>query len=301
MTRMSAVLTRTLLVLLGSAVAVGCRSIPIVMEKSEPEGPSIVRLAGISPKRLIFLPPAEAACPNKCSDVVLKDNFTESLALVEQALQERGYTLISGSIVSRIEEKLKGEVLREQWDRTEKALLLGHATGADAIFQIQAIYVDIYAWDYLRESHASSFQRRPRKSVLNALEEWQPPAGGWILIPVLGWAYYAAANDPPSRFQIPFWKATVRARLLDLDGKIIWSGTQTVTTTDIIPDDWHARLDGKHPESKVRRSPTGKKDENFDYFDYFYNLQLQQEQLHMIIDNLIKQLPEPGSANAPQP
>lgn len=274
-----------------------CASIPFTQKKTSLEEPVIlVGQAGkTNPKNLIFLSPKEAECPNQCSSVVRLESYNRIVTRIEQRLQERGYNLISGAIVSRVENKLKESETREKWDRTEKALLLGKDTGADAIFEIRALYVDEGQRWFLKEKGRDVFNEKPHQTVDSAINSWawEKPGNGWYLLPIFGWIRLILADSPPSSFMIPYWKAAVDARMIDLDGNIIWSGSKSVRSTDIIPQTWEARLDGGYPMSRTKTSFMGERDQNFDLLEYFENKELQQQELFEIIDALTRQMPKP--------
>lgn len=282
---------------LGTALSFGCTSIPLAVEKTEPDDAVILQSkTAQAPKRIIFLSPKEAKCPTRCSTLVESETrYLKFLTHIEQRLQERGYNLISGAIVSRIEEKLLEGRAREEWDRTEKALLLGKETGADAILEVRALYLDEKKRNFLKEMRTKEFREKPEKAVDIAINEWeyQRPTRWWWWIPIFGWAYYYVAYDPPSRYAVPVWESHLNVRMIDLDGKVIWSGYKTVRITDIIPDNWEGSLDPDYPQAKINRTIMGQKEENFDYYQYQDNTELLEKQLYMLIDSLIAQLPDP--------
>ena len=215
--------------------------------------------------------------------------------VIEQRLQERGFNLISGAIVSRVEQMLKGSEKGERLDRTEKALLVGKETGADAIFVVKALYVDQVDRWFLKQRGEDNFVEKPERVVHDAIREWpdQKPSAAWYWLPVLGWLRLAMADSPPSLFVVPVWEAMVEAQMLDLDGNIVWSGSETLRSVNVIPSSWEARLNGDYPDSHVR-SFWGRKNQNFDYFEYYENTELQRKQVRLIIDSLIDHLPRPG-------
>ncbi len=283
---------------LGAALVLGCTSIPMTVEKTKPDDAVILQSKNVrAPKRVIFLSAKEAECPTRCAATVTKESYSKAVTRIEQRLQEQGYSLISGAIVSRIENQLGKSKTREVWDRTEKALLLGKETGADAIFEVRTLYIDQKSRDFLKEFRTKEFREKPRGTVQKAITEWrrgQKPGNIWLFIPIFGWAYYYVYNDPPSSYELPVWEANVSARMIDLDANVIWSGSKTVRSTDIMPHDWRASLDAGYPRSQVVMTFNGTKDQNFDYLELHDDHQLQKKQLYMIIDSLIAQLPKPS-------
>ncbi len=278
--------------LIVGALVSGCSSYAITVEKTQPAELTVLSggPGGTGLRRLIFLSPDEAKCPTQCSDVVNSTGYKRHVSYVEKKLQQKGYSLISGAIVSRVEHFLKDSDSREKWDRTEKALLLGKETGADAILEVRSLYVDHKKHYYLKAAGKDSFRRKPTKTVEKDLKAWRrdKPSNGWMWFPIVGWAILASAPTPPSGYIIPEWEATVEVRMIDLDGKVIWSGEKTVTTTNIMPEDWRARLDGHYSWSRIKGD-----DENFDYFEYFDDSELQRKQLDLIIDAIVAEMPTP--------
>jgi len=185
---------------------------------------------------------------------------------------EYGYKLISGAIVSRVEDKLRNSETREEWDRTEKALLLGKDTGADAIFEVRNLYIDQRWKSFLKKRSDEVFHPAPSRYAIEVVQD----------------------DKKASRFDIPYWESTVELRMIDMDGNIIWAGSKTVETTDIIPESWEVQLEDDHPMAKISREFWGRrKRENFDYYNYYYSEDFKKEYLYLIIDDLIKRLPKP--------
>ena len=283
---------------LGAALVLGCATYPVNVEKTTPEDPIIMKgkQLKVVPTRVMFLSNKEAKCPTRCSATVEKESYNKLVTRIEQRMQERGYSLISGAIVSRIEDKLLGGEQREEWDRTEKALLLGKDTGAEAIFVVRTLYIDQKARWLLKETRTNEFLERPELTVAKTIKEWRrggKPSTGWLAVPIFGWIYYYIVNAPPIGYEFPVWEAVVRARMLDLDGNVLWSASKMVRSTDIMPNDWRARLESTHPWTRVVTS-YGKKDQNFDYSTLYDDQELQTKTLSKIIDSLIAQLPKPS-------
>jgi hypothetical protein len=81
--------------------------------------------------------------------------------------------------------------------------------------------------------------------------------------------------------------------VIDIDGNVIWSGAKTVRTTDILPEDWEVLLDRSRPNARISHGLLplfGRKQENFDYYRYYHDADLQKKQIMLIIDDLIQQL-----------
>ena len=265
----------------------GCGSTTFVLKQTEFKEPIIYGGNGTKtfPKKLIFLSKPEAACPKECSEIVHNANKYQGwISQIEQKLLARGYKLISGAIVSRVEEKLVESDYREVWDRTEKALLLGKKTGADAIFEVRGLWADLDERAFIKKKGEEIYKEVPEKYADELIRE-------------------DLKHKEISRFDVGYWKVLVELRVLDMDGNVMWSGSRFVSTTDIMPEDWIAQLKDSRPNAKIvrkRTSPpwqfwrTGKrKDENFDYSRYYYDTELQEAQLYMIIDDLIRRLPTP--------
>jgi hypothetical protein len=268
----------------------GCyRSIPLRLE------PTPVREAAImhSPRgplaanRVIFLSDKEAVCPAACTRVEFEEEHEAVVSLIERRLQERGYSLVSGAIASRVEGVLKGTDERETWDRAEKLLLLGEKTGADAIFKLQWMFRDDRQWNYLKEANTEHFELKPRRIAEKAIEDWRTRRPYW---------WFRVFADSPSRYDIRVWVIDVSAKMIDLDGNVIWSGTKKLTTSDILPYKWDARLDGRYPKARIV-TLGGMKDENFAYTEYFESVPLRAENVLMTIDSLISELPAPRPVN----
>ena len=276
-----------LLISFAFLLSFGCGSTTFVLKQTEFEEPIIYSSNGTKtfPKKLIFLSKTEAACPKECSEIVHNANKYQGwISQVEQKLLARGYKLISGAIVSRVEEKLVESENRETWDRTEKALLLGKKTGADAIFEVRGLWSDLSERTFIKKKGEDSYKEVPEKYADELIKE-------------------DLKHKEMSRFDVPYWKVLVELRVLDMDGNVMWSGSRFVRTTDIMPEDWIAQLKDSRPNAKIVRKRTSppwqfwrtgnRKDENFDYSRYYYDNELQEEQFYMIIDDLIGRLPTP--------
>jgi hypothetical protein len=259
-------------ILISALMMASCAAtVSIIVPKTTPDEPLILKAPYVDhwPKKLIFLSMTEASCPTRCSDALTTDTLRSFVSYIEQKLMKQNFQLISGGIVSRIELELKNtnNSGREVWDRTEKALLLGKESGADGIFEVRRLHIDKKFHTYLRAGDEQIFKE----------------------VPVL-WARKVLAEDrTASSFDLVYWEATVELRLLDIDGNVIWSGTKTVKTTDIIPEAWKADLKAFWPAAYVSWENNRAK-ENYDYYMYLQNQDLQEQQIYLIIDNLIQQL-----------
>ena len=256
---------RVLLVvmLLGSLAA--CFGTPLVLKKTEPLAPRIMKSNAVKDQKftkLLFLSPDEARCPNQCSEVVrTKNSYSRFVNEVEKLLMEKGFDIISGAIVSRVETKLSDSQTREKWDRVEKALLLGKDTGADAIFEIKDLFVDEVVKTYLRRPGEKEYREVPKD-----------------------FANQFAANEKAAIFKVNIWQATVELRMIDMSGRVIWSGTKTVALTDVLPSDWIATLKAKYPNVEVSKS-------NYDYQLYYFNRDLISATVQDIIKELVMEMP----------
>ena len=253
----------------------GCGSTTFELKQTKQEDPTIYRSNETKtfPRKLIFLSTKEAACPTQCSEVVQAANLQRWVSRIEQKLLDRGYRLVSGAIVSRVEEKLRLSDTREKWDRTEKALLLGKETGADAIFEVRGLWSDLRQRTFIKNKGEESFKEVPRNYADKVISE-------------------DPKHKKVSRFDVPYWIVLVELRVLDMDGNIVWAGTRSVRTTDIMPTAWIANLKDYRPNAKID-SKGNTKDENFDYDMYYYDNLLQEKQFILIIDDLIDRLPTP--------
>ena len=205
------------------------------------------------------------------STILKEAGYKEFVSYIEQKLMQRGYKLVSGAIVSRVEDKLQGG-MRETWDRTEKALLLGKETGADAIFEVRRLYVDQRIKSFLKDRSDETFKPSPIRYVEEVIQD----------------------DEEASKFDVQYWEATVELRLIDMDGNVIWSGSKTIQTTDIIPKSWIVELEPKYPEAKIARESFGsRKKENYNFYNYSHSEDLKRKNLYLIIDNLIDNLPAP--------
>lgn len=174
-----------------------------------------------------------------------------------------GYELVSGAIVSRVEKQLAGNNARETWDRTEKAMLLGRETGADAIVEIRALYIDEAATHYLKESEDTGFKKVSQQ-----------------------YADERAEMKVASRYELPFWEARVEMRIVSVDGAVLWQGGHSIQTSDVLPESWVITLYDDYPDARETES-------NFDYDMYYRDDQLKMEQLYDIIDALLARMPKP--------
>ena len=242
-----------------------CFGTPLILRKTEPSPPRVMTSNTVKNEKitkLLFLSPDEAQCPNQCSEVVrTKNGYSRFVNEVEKLLMEKGFEIISGAIVSRVENKLSDSQTREKWDRVEKALLLGKDTGADAIFEIKDLFVDEVTKTYLKRPGEKEFREVPQD-----------------------FAKQFATNEKASIFNINIWQATVELRMIDMSGKVIWSGTKTVSLTDVLPSDWTATLSSSYPNATVSS-------ENYDFQLYYYNRDLISSTVQDIIKDLVNEMP----------
>lgn len=259
-----------------SVLSYGCKTtIPIKVSKTNiGRSQTVLKInRNQIPEKVMFLSRTEAKCPTQCSDVFTNESQKTFVSYIEQQLMKNGYSLISGAIVSRVEKELEGNVTREEWDRTEKALLLGEETGADAIFEVRRMHIDMKDRYFLKDPNGESFTEVPKLYAENALVE----------------------SNMVSVFMVPFWEATVELRMIDMDGNVIWSSLASVKSTDIIPSAWKADLVPAYPAAFVSRNRSGRgKKENYDYKMYCFNSKLIEKQMYIIIDSLMKKLPSPS-------
>jgi hypothetical protein len=253
----------------------GCGSTSFELKQTKQEEPTIYlsNETKTFPRKLIFLSTKEAACPTQCSEVVQEANLKRWVSRIEEKLLDRGYMLVSGAIVSRVEEKLGLSDTREKWDRTEKALLLGEKTGADAIFEVRGLWSDLRQRTFIKKKGEESFKEVPKNYADKLISEDRK-------------------HKEVSRFDVPYWIVMVELRVLDMDGNIVWSGMRSVRTTDIMPTAWKANVKEYRPNAKID-TKGNRKDQNFDYDMYYYDNLLQEQQFILIIDDLIDRLPPP--------
>ena len=95
-------------VLLAAVVTAGCAPTTLTIVRTRPEAPTTLESTRTSkiPTKLLFLSEKEASCPNLCSSVA-SEEYRNSVDLIEHLLMEKGFELINGGVVSRVEDRLK--------------------------------------------------------------------------------------------------------------------------------------------------------------------------------------------------
>lgn len=279
--RLNSVLALALLIAAGLLLTTGCTTLSVnearfSLSKTAPEPAQFLSAPMQKPRKLLMLPLAEAVCPNQCARISHSSRQDEYVAETLRLLMKRGYEIIDGAVVVRVEEHAEKPYFDETWDRLEKALLLGKNSGADAILTIDRLYVDY----------------EPITQMYEKPERGKAPAGAKFEEVPERLALKAGTMKPKtvSVFKAYVWNATVEMRLIDMSGKVIWTGTKTIRSTDIIPETWTAQLVLIPPMARIKIKD-GVEAFNYDYYMYLYNEDKQRQALLNILNELVKKMP----------
>jgi len=256
-------------VLFSVAALSGCKKkYTLTVPRTQVQAPEILGRGVPGIRKVIFVHPPEASCPTACSQVIATpEAYNQVIAHAEKAVVQRGYQLISGAIVGRV----GGRVMPGNWEPAQMALAVGKESGADAVFEIRSLYVDLAKETYLIERGDETFKKVPDRYAAKAVRD---------------------DRKRSMLFEVPYWEVHVEMRMIALDGSVVWSASKSIRTTDVVPDSWRARMKKQGTRAQINRKRK-KRDQNYDYFMYFHDVDLQEKQVLFIIDELVKQLPQP--------
>lgn len=238
------------------------------VKPSTPEPPELIpaeQLKTFVYKKVLVLPIEQGVIQGDSTLPVLKNKDAGYFgAKVEKALLEQGFQVISSEIVARAEKSLgKGSA---SLSPTEKALVLGKESKADAVFHVQALNVvansDFYTVDDLKTIAVDpSRVKKDRKGRL----------------------YNEETEE--CVFRVPYFEIQFEAKMIDArNGDVLWVGTGRQDAIDGLEASWVARLDKKCEMVK----------QNFVFSDYV----TQESTLDRTFNGLLARLVVPLKTDA---
>ncbi len=165
----------------------------------------------------------------------------------ERFLLQNGFSLISRDVIGRIDDQESQRFSKRSLyllfqSPTEKALLLGRKTNADALLIID----HLGCW--ASEQH---FVYNPDTGVFDNLPRAKNAKGPWV--------------------SISLYEVTIQMKLIDVEnGEVLWMGSGRVHSRNLFPEDWRGTI-------KVRGDEVTTEEENFEIEDYkSYNFLYKQ-------------------------
>jgi hypothetical protein len=250
----------------------GCGSLStLTVRPTQAVEPTLVpapRLSERKYKRILIVPPEEGI---SVSDRVESPAPSEKdvrfyTGEVEKILLAKGFEVVSSEIVARARTAAQSG----KYSFAERALVMGRGSQADAVMSLQKLSV---------EEGEKFYHIVDRREVAPA-ERVQDDDG----------RYYHRETEK-CLYRIPFYKVSVAAKLIDVQGgDVLWVGEGFETTFDTLPKSWIGQLDN---DCQVREQVP------FNYREYFTSADTYER----VVKDLLMRLFEPlrVRALAPQP
>lgn len=251
-----------------SALAISCllaasacgSAARLVVKPSKPPAAELVpdpRLKQFNYKKILLLPPEQK--------VAVKDLKIQSVAekptryytaKLEKALVKKGFQVISPEIVARAEgtKSAKGTL-----SAAEKAMIMGKKTQADAVFIVQSIGMRGLVKYYVLQDEKAS--------------EVEP---GLVRVNDDGETVHAQTEQ--CLFALPYYELTLEAKLVEAaSGNVLWLGTGSQRSTDVLRQDWSAEIDGDCELQK----------QNFIYSDYLNDEETLEKTVTALFERML--------------
>jgi hypothetical protein len=179
----------------------------------------------------------ESVIPHPTMTLSRSQDYDFVINEAERYLLQCGFNIISRDIIAKIDELESTRYGTKSYmtpqSPTEKALLLGQKTNADAMLVIS----HLGAWPsenyFVFDNKKWSFQNRPKP---------QDAEGIWV--------------------SYPLWEVSMEAKLIDIKtGQVVWMGSGRHHSRSLFPTDWQGVL-------KIRGDEVTMEYENFRIEDY---------------------------------
>jgi hypothetical protein len=254
------------------AMLCGCSSLTtLTVRPTQAVEPTLVpapRLSERKYKRILIVPPEEGI---SVSDRVESPAPSEKdvrfyTGEVEKILLAKGFEVVSSEIVARARTAAQSG----KYSFAERALVMGRGSQADAVMSLQKLTVE----------EGEKFYHIVDKREVAPAERVQDDDG----------RYYHRETEK-CLYRLPFYKVSVAAKLIDVQGgDVLWVGEGEETTLDTLPKSWIAQIDS---DCEVREQVP------FNYREYF----TAQDTYERVVKDLLMRLFEPlrVRALAPQP
>ncbi|MDH5674859.1 MAG: SH3 domain-containing protein [Myxococcales bacterium] len=209
--------------------------------------------------RVLLLPPDKPVAIENVETPNARDSKIDYyMGKVEKSLLASGFEVISSEVVARAA-KGKGA---GKFTGTEKAMLLGKETKADAVLSLQSIKVDGRARYY-------------------ALGEGQSREVDEDNVVTDDDGLHFDKDTEACLYRLPHYEVSMEAKLLDArDGTVLWIGNARSRSSDVIQDTWEAELDD---DCELQG-------QNFDYVDFQAESHTLDNVVAMLLDGTVKPL-----------
>ena len=266
---------------------VGCAApLQLTVQQLQMPTPEVTLAQSFKEKRyksILIVPPEEQEVGGT-KKLIGSQTYNFFLSQIERMLIQAGFRVISQDIVARIENRLQikktDTSTGSTYTRSEKAMVMGKETNADALLVINTLD--------LKETTASYIENEVRNGMREAtdIEVPQATAQGRCSIVLL------------------FKRFHFESKLIDVhSGDVLWIGGGTMDTPHLIPQNWTASL------KRINRSCIIGA-QNFDLTSYLADQNALSKQIINLMKVVFKSFgqgqlradkPEPPKANSPQP
>jgi hypothetical protein len=261
---------RELLLSLAIAVLTGCGSLTtLTVRPTQAAEPTLVpapRLSERKYKRLLIVPPEEGISVSERveSPAPSEKDVRFYTGEVEKILLAKGFEVVSSEIVARA----RTAAQTGKYSFAERALVMGRGTQADAVMSLQKLTVE----------EGEKFYHIVDKREVAPAERVQDDDGR-----------YYHRETKKCLYRLPFFKVSVAAKLIDVQGgDVLWVGEGVETSLDTLPKSWVAQVDS---DCQVREQVP------FNYHEYFTS----QETYERVVKDLLMRLFEPLRVRALAP
>lgn len=217
-------------------------------------------------RRVLVLPPEAVELKDVDIASVAEKSPAYYSGAIEKALLAAGFEVISAEIVARADSKQGAPGM----SAAEKAMVLGKQSKADAVLVLQEV----------------SVRKRANFYAIQDLATKQIDAAR-VKLDDDGLPY--DADTEACLHRVPFYELRLQAKLLDArSGTLLWVGSGSQSTIEVIKDDWVAEVDG---DCDVQS-------QNFVYEDFMAEESTLDLVVRTLLGRVIKPMAEPALAGA---
>lgn len=218
-------------------------------------------------RKVLVLPPEQVELKDLKIPAVAEKTPAYYSGAVEKALLAAGLEVISSEIVARAGEGHG----KHEMSAAEKAMVLGKKSRADAVLVLQSVTVRGRASFYGVEDLAT---KQIDEAKVEVDDDGRP--------------YDKSTEQCVHR--VPFYEVRLEAKLIDArDGTLLWVGSGSQSTIEVIQDDWVADVDD---DCEVHS-------QNFVYDDFMAEESTLDLVVRTLLSRVITPLAEPALSGAP--